>query len=144
VTGTRARAGVRCPLPKRFRFGQAIARSPKVRSYLLGPLVISWPNRIKDKGGIRTQFHHVIDIVSTIYEAVGIIGPNMLNGAPQRPIEGVSMVYTFDGATTTSTRQSQYFEMLGNRAMYDSGWMASTTLSGCRGSLRLYLGQTIL
>jgi arylsulfatase len=90
-------------------------------------LVISWPNRIKDKGGIRTQFHHVIDIVPTIYEAVGITAPNMLNGVPQRPIEGVSMVYTFDDAKAASTRQSQYFEMLGNRAMYDNGWIASTT-----------------
>jgi arylsulfatase A-like enzyme len=90
-------------------------------------LVISWPKRIKDKGGIRTQFHHVIDIVPTIYEAVGITPPAMLNGEPQRPIEGVSMAYTFDDAKAPSTRKTQYFEMLGNRGLYNDGWMASTT-----------------
>ena len=58
---------------------------------------------------------------------MGITAPDMLNGAPQRPIEGVSMVYTFDDAKAALTRQSQYFEMLGNRAMYDNGWIASTT-----------------
>ncbi len=90
-------------------------------------LVISWPARIKDKGGIRTQFHHVIDIVPTIYEAVGITPPAMLDGVPQKPIEGVSMAYTFDNARAPSTRKTQYFEMLGNRALYSDGWMASTT-----------------
>jgi arylsulfatase len=90
-------------------------------------LVMSWPNRIKAKGEIRTQFHHVIDIVPTIYEAVGITPPAMLNGVPQKPIEGVSMVYTFDDAKAPSTRTTQYFEMLGNRALYHDGWMASTT-----------------
>ena len=90
-------------------------------------LVISWPNRIKDKGAIRTQFHHVIDIVPTIYEVVGITAPSMLNGVPQKPLEGVSMVYTFDDAKAASTRKTQYLEMLGNRALYDNGWIASTT-----------------
>jgi arylsulfatase A-like enzyme len=90
-------------------------------------LVISWPRRIKDQGGIRTQFHHVIDIVPTIYEAVGITPPTMLNGVPQKPIEGVSMMYSFDDAKAPSKRTTQYFEMLGNRALYDNGWIASTT-----------------
>lgn len=90
-------------------------------------LVISWPKRIKDQGGIRTQFHHIIDIVPTIYEAVGITPPSMLNGVPQKAIEGVSMVYTFDDAKAPSTRKTQYFEMLGNRALYSDGWIASTT-----------------
>jgi arylsulfatase len=90
-------------------------------------LVMSWPKRIKAQGEIRTQFHHVIDIVPTIYEAVGITPPAMLNGVPQKPLEGVSMVYTFDDAKAPSTRKTQYFEMLGNRALYHDGWMASTT-----------------
>ena len=65
------------------------------------PLVVSWPERIKDAGGVRTQFHHVIDIAPTILEAAGIPSPEMVNGVPQKPIEGVTMVYTFDDATAT-------------------------------------------
>jgi arylsulfatase A-like enzyme len=90
-------------------------------------LVISWPARIKDKGGIRTQFHHVIDIAPTILEAVGVPSPAMLNGVSQKPIEGVSMVYSFDDAKAPSRRRTQYFEMLGNRAIYNDGWLAATT-----------------
>ncbi|HVS40108.1 MAG TPA: arylsulfatase [Gemmataceae bacterium] len=90
-------------------------------------LVVSWPARIKDKGGIRTQFHHVIDIAPTILEAVGVESPWMLNGTPQKPVEGVSMVYTFDDAKTPSKRRTQYFEMFGNRALYSDGWVACTT-----------------
>jgi arylsulfatase len=90
-------------------------------------LVISWPQRIKDKGGIRPQFHHVIDIVPTILETTGIQFPKMLNGVAQKPIEGVSMAYSFTNASAPSARQTQYFEMLGNRAIYHDGWMASTT-----------------
>ncbi|NLS02733.1 arylsulfatase [Rhizobium sp. P32RR-XVIII] len=90
-------------------------------------LVISWPDRIKAGGGIRTQFHHVIDIVPTIYEVLGINPPAMLNGVAQKPIEGVSMVYAFDDAAAPSTHKTQYFEMLGNRALYSNGWIASTT-----------------
>jgi arylsulfatase len=90
-------------------------------------LVISWPARIKDKGGIRTQFHHVIDIAPTILDACGIPAPAVLNGVPQKPIEGVSMVYTFDDATAASKRRTQYFEMFANRAIYSGGWVATTT-----------------
>jgi arylsulfatase A-like enzyme len=90
-------------------------------------LVISWPQRIKDKGGIRPQFHHVIDIAPTMLEATGIKFPKMFNGVAQRPIEGVSMAYSFTNASAPSARQTQYFEMLGNRAIYHDGWMASTT-----------------
>ncbi|HJZ71773.1 MAG TPA: arylsulfatase [Vicinamibacterales bacterium] len=90
-------------------------------------LVISWPKRIKAHGEIRTQFHHVIDIVPTVLEAIGVRFPDVLNGVPQKPIEGVSMVYTFDDAKAASVRKSQYFEMLGNRGIYSDGWMASTT-----------------
>ncbi|HJY82935.1 MAG TPA: arylsulfatase [Candidatus Binatia bacterium] len=90
-------------------------------------LVISWPKRIKDKGGIRTQFHHVIDIVPTILETTGIQFPKVLNGVAQKPIEGVSMAYSFDNANALSAHQTQYFEMLGNRAIYHDGWVAATT-----------------
>jgi arylsulfatase len=92
-------------------------------------MAIAWPNRIKDLGGIRTQFHHMIDIVPTILEATGITPPVMVNGIAQKPIEGVSMAYTWDKASANapSTRKTQYFEMFGNRAIYNDGWIAATT-----------------
>ncbi len=92
-------------------------------------LAISWPGHIKDPGGIRTQFHHVIDIVPTILEAAGIQAPDVVKGIPQKPIEGVSMLYTFDSANANapSKRDTQYFEMVGNRAIYHDGWVAATT-----------------
>jgi arylsulfatase A-like enzyme len=92
-------------------------------------MAIAWPNRIKDAGGIRTQFHHMIDIVPTILEATGIPAPLMVNGIAQKPIEGVSMTYTFDkaNADAPSTRTTQYFEMFANRAIYHDGWIAATT-----------------
>ncbi len=89
--------------------------------------MISWPARIKDKGGIRPQFHHVIDIVPTILETTDIKFPTMLNGVKQKPIEGVSMVYSFATANAPSTHTTQYFEMMGNRAIYYDGWVAATT-----------------
>jgi arylsulfatase len=90
-------------------------------------LVMSWPTGIRDRGGLRSQFHHVIDIAPTILEVAGIPEPRAVNGVPQRPIEGVSMAYTFAGEGAVSTRQTQYFEMFGNRALYHDGWVA-----GCR------------
>ncbi|HTC40332.1 MAG TPA: arylsulfatase [Candidatus Acidoferrales bacterium] len=92
-------------------------------------LAISWPGHIKDVGAIRTQFHHVIDIVPTILEAAGIQAPETVNGIKQKPIEGLSMLYTFDSANASvpSKRDTQYFEMVGNRAIYHDGWIAATT-----------------
>jgi arylsulfatase len=92
-------------------------------------LAISWPGHIKDVGGIRTQFHHVIDIVPTILEATGINAPEVVNGIKQKPIEGISMAYTFDqaNAKAPSKRDTQYFEMAANRAIYHDGWIATTT-----------------
>ena len=89
---------------------------------------ISWPAVIKDKGGIRNQFHHVIDIVPTILEAAKIKQPTMVDGIKQSPIEGVSMVYTFDksNASAPSRHKTQYFEMMGDHALYHDGWIAST------------------
>ena len=92
-------------------------------------LAISWPGHIKEPGAIRTQFHHVIDIVPTILVAAGIQTPDEVNGIKQKPIEGVSMLYTLDSANANapSKRDTQYFEMVGNRAIYHDGSIASTT-----------------
>jgi arylsulfatase len=92
-------------------------------------MAISWPQGITDKGGIRTQFHHVIDVVPTVLEAAGIPAPKMVNGITQSPIEGVSMMYTFDkaNASSPSRRATQYFEMGGYRGIYHDGWYAATT-----------------
>ena len=92
-------------------------------------MVISWPGHIEDKGALRSQFHHIIDIVPTILEAAGIKAPEMVNGIPQKPIEGVSMDYTFAKANSNapSTRTTQYFEMCCNRGIYHEGWYACTT-----------------
>ena len=90
-------------------------------------MVISWPARIKDRGSLRSQFCHVIDIVPTIYEAAGITPPTVMDGVQQKPLEGVSLVYTFDNANAPTRHSTQYFELVGNRAIYKDGWMASTT-----------------
>jgi arylsulfatase len=92
-------------------------------------MAVSWPARIKDVGGIRTQFHHFIDIVPTILDVSGIKAPTMVNGIKQKPIEGVSLAYTFDKAKANapSTRKTQYFEMISNRGIYHDGWYANTT-----------------
>jgi arylsulfatase len=89
---------------------------------------IAWPRRIKEAGGVRHQFHHFIDIVPTILEAAGIQAPVMVNGIAQKPIEGASMLYTFDqaNANAPSTHKTQYFEMMADRAIYHDGWIAST------------------
>jgi arylsulfatase A-like enzyme len=90
-------------------------------------MVISWPARIKDKGGIRTQFASVIDIAPTLLEAAGVPAPTSINGVPQKPIEGTSLVYTFDDPKAPSKHTTQYFEMFANRAIYHDGWVACTT-----------------
>jgi len=88
-------------------------------------MALSWPKKIRDAGGLRQQFHHVIDLVPTIYELVGIEAPTHVNGIEQMPIHGTSMAYSFDNASAPSTHTTQYFEILGNRAIYHEGWMAS-------------------
>ena len=103
----------------------------QVAGYLGGVrngMVISWPGHITDAGGIRNQFHHVIDIVPTILEVTGIEAPDVVDGIDQAPIEGVSLAYTFDkaNADAPSRHRTQYFEMFGERALYHDGWMAST------------------
>ena len=89
------------------------------------PMIVSWPARIADAGGVRTQFLHTIDIVPTLYEVIGITPPETLNGVTQKPIEGISFAYSFDDATAPGRRTTQYFEMGGVRGIYHDGWMAS-------------------
>jgi arylsulfatase len=91
-------------------------------------MCIAWPKRIKDAGGIRDQFHHIIDIVPTILEVTGIQAPKVVDGITQKPIEGVSLAYTFDKANAfaPSRHKTQYFEMFGDHALYHDGWIAST------------------
>jgi arylsulfatase len=101
----------------------------QVASHLGGtrnPLVVHWPKGIRAKGELRTQFHHVIDVVPTILEACKIPAPNEVDGIPQKPIEGVSMLYSFDDGAAKGRRTTQYFEMMTNRAIYKDGWMAAS------------------
>jgi arylsulfatase len=89
-------------------------------------MVISWPKRIADKGGLRSQFLHLIDIAPTLLDAAGIPRPQVVNGIKQKPIEGVSFLSTFASASAPEVRTAQYFEMMGNRAIYKDGWIAAT------------------
>ena len=91
-------------------------------------MAISWPSHITDKGGIREQFGHVIDIVPTLLEVTGIPAPRMVDGVAQKPMDGVSLAYTFDkaNAKAPSRHKTQYFEMMGVRGLYHDGWMLST------------------
>jgi len=90
------------------------------------PMIISWPARIKDRGGLRDQFVHTIDLVPTIYEICGVTVPRVLNGVEQKPIEGVSFADTFGDSKALSRRKTQYFELGCNRGIYHDGWMASS------------------
>lgn len=94
-------------------------------------MVVSWPARIKDRGALREQFVHVIDVMPTILEAAGIKAPQSVDGIKQKPIEGISFAYTFDAknAKVASRRKTQYFEMMGQWALYDDGWFLSTKVN---------------
>ncbi|MDM0044533.1 arylsulfatase [Variovorax dokdonensis] len=97
-------------------------------SYLGGtrtPMAVSWPKTIKPDAAIRTQFHHVNDIVPTIYDVVGIQPPKLVDGVTQEPLDGVSLRYTFADAKAVERKKTQYFEVMGSRAIYQDGWMAS-------------------
>lgn len=102
----------------------------QVASHLGGTrngLVVSWPARIRQPGGVRSQFTHVTDILPTILDVTGIPAPTVVDGARQQRIDGVSLAYSFNDPRAPERHQTQYFEMIGNRALYDHGWMASTT-----------------
>ncbi len=88
--------------------------------------VVSWPAGITDQGGMRRQFHHLIDVVPTILESVGVPEPTRVNGIDQQAMDGVSMAYTFDDAAAADRRTTQYFELTGSRAIYHDGWWAGT------------------
>lgn len=118
-------------VPWAWAFDTPFSWTKQVASHFGGVrqgMAISWPRVIKEKGGIRNQFHHIIDIVPTILEAAKIRQPEVVDGIPQSTIEGVSMVYTFDekNADAPSTHKTQYFEMMGDHAIYHDGWIAST------------------
>jgi arylsulfatase A-like enzyme len=89
-------------------------------------LVVHWPHGIRAKGEIRRQFHHVIDVAPTALEAAKLPHPKTVNGVPQRPMDGVSMAYSFDAPGAADRRKTQYFEMFGNRGIYHDGWVACT------------------
>ena len=88
--------------------------------------MVHWPKGIREKGKIRSQFHHAVDIVPTIIEAIGIEAPTQIGGHTQAPIEGVSMFYNFNDGNAPTQKQVQYFEMLGNRGIWYKGWRAVT------------------
>jgi arylsulfatase len=90
------------------------------------PLIVRWPARIADGGAIRNQFHHVSDITPMVLEALGIEPPAEINGVPQQPIEGTSLLYSFDAPTAPTAKATQYFEMLGHRGIWHDGWKAVT------------------
>ncbi len=89
-------------------------------------MAVRWPRGIKSKGELRTQFSHVIDVAPTILDAAGLPEPKTVNGTPQRPMDGVSMAYSFDNGKAKERHTTQYFEMFGNRAIYQDGWLART------------------
>jgi len=89
-------------------------------------MIIHWPDGIKEKGGLRSQFGHVIDIAPTILEVIGLPEPRSVNGTPQTPMEGTSLFYSFNDASAKERHTTQYFEMFGNRAVYHEGWFART------------------
>ena len=91
--------------------------------------VVHWPKGIKSRGELRQQFTHVIDVVPTILEASNIEAPEYINGIKQLPMQGTSMVYTFDDANAKERHTTQYFEIIGNRAIYQDGWLARATVS---------------
>jgi arylsulfatase len=89
-------------------------------------MVVAWPRQIKEQGGLRSQFHHVIDVTPTILEAASLPQPKSVNGTRQIPMQGVSMAYTFNDSAAKSRHLTQYFEIAGNRAIYNDGWLAGT------------------
>ncbi len=106
-----------------FQYGKQVASAAGGNQ---NPLVIRWPKRIKDKGGIRSQFQYVTDVAPTILEAAGLPQPKTVNGIAQRPMEGVSLLSTLDDASAPTKHTTQYFEIGGNRGVYHDGWFAGT------------------
>ncbi len=121
-------------VPWTWAFCTPFRWTKQIASHLGGTrqgMCVSWPGHVQDAGGVRTQFHHVIDVVPTILEVTGIRPPEVVDGIKQSPIEGVSFAYTFDAANARqpSAHKTQYFEMMGDHAIYHEGWMASTKVT---------------
>jgi arylsulfatase A-like enzyme len=118
-------------VPWNWAFDTPFSWAKQIASHFGGTrqgMCVSWPGHIKDAGGIRNQFHHVIDVAPTLLEVSGIPAPESVDGIKQAPIEGVSFAYTFDekNASAPSRHKTQYFEMIGDHAIYHEGWIAST------------------
>ncbi len=118
-------------VPWTWAFDTPFSWTKQIASHFGGTrqgMAIMWPGHITDEGGIRNQFTHVIDVVPTLLEVTGIQAPDVVDGIPQKPIEGVSFKYLFDkaNASAPSRHHTQYFEMLGDHAIYHDGWIAST------------------
>ena len=120
-----------------FAYGWAWAMNTPFKYYkqvvshlgaIRNPLILSWPARIKDEGGLRTQFHDLTDIAPTLLEAAGIQMPYAVQGIAQSPLDGISMLYSFADAAAPERRHTQYFEVFGNRGIYHDGWFASALL----------------
>ena len=92
------------------------------------PMIVHWPARIKDGGAVRSQYHHVSDVTPTVLEAIGIEAPAVYNGVEQMPVEGTSFAYTFGAADEPTHKETQYYEMLGHRAIWHDGWKASRSI----------------
>ncbi len=121
-------------LNNNYPLGWAMAGNTPLKRYkqnthgggVRDPLIVHWPKRIADGGAIRRQFHHVSDITPTVLEAVGIQPPAEINGVAQQPVEGTSLVYSFEDPDAPEQKGSQYFEMLGHRGIWHDGWKAVT------------------
>jgi arylsulfatase A-like enzyme len=119
----------------------------QIASHLGGirnPLVISWPSRIKDRGGLRDQFAFVADLAPTILAAAGVEAPATVNGVAQQPIDGLSLLSTFDDAKAPSPRRTQYFNVYGNRAIYHDGWLASAFRGRTPWDVRKPISRSVL
>jgi arylsulfatase A-like enzyme len=121
-------------IPWTWAFDTPFSWTKQIASHFGGTrqgMCVAWAGHIKDAGGIRNQFHHIIDVVPTILEVCGIRAPEEVDGIKQAPIEGVSFAYTFDAANTNavSRHETQYFEMFGDHAIYSKGWIASTKVT---------------
>jgi len=121
-------------LNNNYPLGWAMAGNTPLKRYkqnthgggVRDPLIVHWPARIAERGGLRPQFHHVVDLAPTVLEAVGVPLPGQVDGFAQMPLEGTSLLYSFDagGAAAPGAKQVQYFEMLGHRGIYHDGWKA--------------------
>ena len=104
---------------------------------------MSWPSRLKDVGTLRRQYTHAVDIVPTLLECVGVEMPDIVNGYTQRPIEGVSFNYSFDDADAPTQKETQFYSMLGTRAIWHKGWKAATAVPAAPESWGDFHQQTV-